>query len=687
MFSQAPIGIAIINDQQFIPESEFGQPNINPMFKKILGRTSEDLETITWPELTHPEDLQADMEKYEQFKNGEISGYSMKKRFVRPDGTSVWTNMKVSPLIGLPYKHSMHLCLLEDITISMATFAALSESERSKAVFLSHLPGLAYRCNNDSEWTMQYVSSGCSELTGYPSESLLYNRDRSFVSIIAPEYREPIQREWKRVIESRLPFKYEYEIVTAEGERKWVLEMGQGVYNDQGEVEALEGIILDISDRKEIENNLRYINEHDGLTGLHNRRVLENLLIRDANELKTNKRAVLSINLSTVQSLTKTYGFHYAQELIKKAADVLRQFYSDQCKLFNTHTDQFVFYLKEYKDKNELLLLCESIANALGELLRTERIGFGIGVVEIDDNYHDVDELLKRLLIASEKSISSSDAEFSPCFYGSHIESEIMWEDDIKRELANIIDDDNDGGLYLQYQPILDLRSNQICGFEALSRLKSNKLGLVSPLEFIPLAEETKLIIPIGQKIVRQALRFLKRLEHNGYKNLLVSINVSVIQLLRSDFVENLFEMIDEFRVNPKNVGIELTESIFSDDYDEVNRIINKLRYTGICVAIDDFGTGYSSLARECEWNVDCVKIDKHFIDKLTETHPDKTIASDIVSMTHKLGHCSIAEGVEDKRQLQYLKKWNCDMIQGYFISKPLDEEKAIEFLSKQSDW
>ena len=113
-------------------------------------------------------------------------------------------------------------------------------------------------------------------------------------------------------------------------------------------------------------------------------------------------------------------------------------------------------------------------------------------------------------MIASEKSISSSDAEFSPCFYGSHIESEIMWEDDIKRELANIIDDDNDGGLYLQYQPILDLRSNQICGFEALSRLKSNKLGLVSPLEFIPLAEETKLIIPIGQKIVRQALRFLK---------------------------------------------------------------------------------------------------------------------------------------------------------------------------------
>lgn len=686
VFSQAPIGIAIVNDERFTSQSEFGEATINPMFEKILGRTSKDLETITWTEITHPDDLQADIEQYQQLKQGKINGYTMEKRFIRPDGSSVWTNMKIAPLMDLPYKHSMHLCLLEDITFRKLTSAALSESERSKSVLFSHLPGLAYRCNNDSEWTMQYVSIGCFDLTGYPVESLLYNRDRSFNSIIAPEYRDVLRKEWARILEKRLPFKYEYEIITANNERKWVLEMGQGIYNDQGEVEALEGIILDISDRKKIENDLRYINEHDSLTGLHNRRVLENLLIGHTKEPIIGKRAVISINLSTVESLTKSYGFHYAQEVIKKAADVLKQLCSDYHLLFNTYWNNFAFYVMGYENKKELLTFCERISNALWPLLRADRLSCGIGIVEMDSHSdHDVDELLKKLLIASEKSMNNPNADFSPCFYGPEIESEILRQEEIKRELARILDDDNDGGLYLQYQPILDLRSNQICGFEALSRLKSDKLGLVSPLEFIPLAEETKLIIPIGQKIIRKALSFLKKLNDMGYKSMSVSINVSVIQLLRNDFVENLFEMIDETQINPQNVGIELTESIFSDDYDEVNGILDKLKDAGIFVAIDDFGTGYSSLARERELNVDCLKIDKHFVDKLMETQPGKALTSDIISMAHKLGHFTIAEGVEDETQLRYLKEWHCDKIQGYLISKPLDEETAIGFISKRN--
>jgi len=163
-------------------------------------------------------------------------------------------------------------------------------------------------------------------------------------------------------------------------------------------------------------------------------------------------------------------------------------------------------------------------------------------------------------------------------------------------------------------------------------------------LEFIPLAEETKLIIPIGEKIIRLALGLLRKLEQIGYESISINVNVSVIQLLRNDFVEKLFETISEVQVNPKNVGIELTESIFSDDYKEVNRILGKLRSAGISVAIDDFGTGYSSLARQRELNVDYLKIDKHFIDKLVEIPPDKVITSDIISMAHKLGHYVIAE-------------------------------------------
>ena len=195
---------------------------------------------------------------------------------------------------------------------------ALNESERSKSVLLSHLPGLAYRCNYDHDWTMQYVSNGCFNLTGYPPESLLYNRDLSYNEIISPEYRQVLWDEWERVLAARQPFKYKYEITTASGERKWVLEMGQGIYNDDGEVEALEGIVLDISDRKAIENALKYNNEHDRLTGLYNRDYLVSLLERDVRLKKNSKKALIGINLSMVQLLTANYGFQYSQNLLKK---------------------------------------------------------------------------------------------------------------------------------------------------------------------------------------------------------------------------------------------------------------------------------------------------------------------------------------------------------------------------------
>ena len=685
IFSQAPIGIAIVNDMHFVPRSEYGYESINPMFEKFLGRTSSELECITWPEITHPDDLQADLELAEQLKNGEISSYSMEKRYLRPDGSSVWTNIKVTPLSGLPNgNQNLNLCLLEDISARKKTAEALVESERSKSVLNSHLPGLAYRCKNDDAWTMQFVSAGCFDLTGYPPESLLYNRDRSFESIIAPEYHLFLRNKWKEVLAKRSPFRAEYEIITANNEKKWVLELGQGIFNDLGEVEALEGIILDISDRKKIENDLRYINEHDSLTGLYNGHFLENLLNKDAQNPVASKRALINVNLSTVQTLTKTYGFHYTQKLIKNAADVLKQFCSDECMLFYTYWDRFVYYRKSYDDKKQLLEFCAKLSRALESLLQTERIGGGIGILEIWDNEdQDADQLLKKLLIASEKSIQKSDASFVPCFYDRDIELQIVREDEIKRELALIVDDVRDGGLFLQYQPILDLRSNQIYGFEALSRLQSHTLGFVPPLEFIPLAEETKLIIPIGQKIIRQALQFLHQLKQLGYPTISISINVSAIQLLRSDFAEKLFAMVEQMQVSPKNIILELTESVFADNYKEVNRTIIQLRDAGIRVAIDDFGTGYSSLAREQELYVDFLKIDKYFIDKLMHTHPEKVITSDIISMAHRMGHRVIAEGVEDQKQLHYLKKWGCDKVQGYLIDKPLKEEAAIQLLSR----
>ena len=682
VFEQSPIGIAIVNDKSFATRSEYIQMNINPMFERIIGWESSELMEIAWTEITHPDDLASDIEKFDQFKAGLIDGYSLEKRFLRPDGSSVWTNMNISHFLGGPEMQPMHLCLLEDISMRKAAEDSLTESERSKTVLLSHIPGMAYRCNYDRDWTMQFVSDGCAELTGYPPESFINNRDLSFNDIITPEYRDLIFDEWTRILLQRLPFKYEYEITTLGGKRKWVLELAEGIFDRQGEVEALEGIIIDISDRKEIENILKYNNDHNRWTNLYNRNYLERTLENDEIMHTERKKALMCVNLSAIHSLTTGYGFNYTHELIKKISESLKEFCAEKRMLFHPHENRFVFFIKDYKDKDELLELSDTIICMLVKFLSPERVAAGIGIVEIDqDNGPNTDQLLKKLLISSEKALSIPGNDFNVYFYDDETEREIVREQEIKRELALLADNEADGGLYLQYQPILDLRSGRISSFEALARIKSDRLGFIPPLEFIPIAEKTKLIIPIGKKITRRALGFIGRLKEAGHEDVTVSVNVSAIQVLANGFKDDLLKMTDEMHLSPKDIGIEITESVFASNYGEINCILGELREKEIKIAIDDFGTGYSSLARERELNVDCLKIDKYFIDKLLEIESDNAITADIISMAHKMGHYVVAEGVEHEEQREYLLKNGCEKIQGYLIARPLDEDQAIKML------
>lgn len=576
------------------------------------------------------------------------------------------------------------------IGVHVALLCALNESERSKSVFLSHLPGLAYRCNYDRDWTMQFVSEGCFNLTGYPSECLLFNKTLSYNDIISPEYQEDLWNKWKQILVDRMPFKYEYEIITATGEKKWVLEMGQGIYNDADEVEALEGIVLDISDRKAMENTLKYNSEHDRWTGLYNRDYLATLLEVDIRQKGEARKALIGINLSTVQLLTIKYGFQYTQKLLINAAQVLSQKCNDKCMLFNTFLNRFVFYIIDYKSKKELIEFSRTIADMLEQLFFLERISGGIGILEIEQNQNvvDVDLMLRRLLIASERSVSLFDKDLQICFYDEELEALIDRELEVIKALSEIAADDyTNDNLYLQFQPIMDLRNGSISGFEALARLRTEKLGRVTPLEFIPIAEKTKLIIPIGEMVIIKAFCFLNRLKECGYEDLEVSINISVIQLLRLNFTSRLLELMSQMQIDPSNICIEITESVFLSDYDYINNIIDQLRKVGLHVAIDDFGTGYSSFARENELKVECMKIDKCFIDQLLNKDLNRAITNDIISMSHKLGHYTVAEGVEHDIQLKYLKDHNCDRVQGYLISKPLDIEDAIHFLGVTEGW
>ncbi len=679
VFNQANIGIAIVHNFRFTLSSENSRLNINPMFEKIMRRTKEELATIDWPDITHPDDLAEDMDCFRKFKSGEIDGYNIEKRFILPDGSIKWIRMIISKLTLENSKEDNHLCLIEDISKRKELEKVIYESERSKAILLDNLPGMMYRCYYDKEWTMQYVSNGCLELTGYRPESLLYNKELSFNELITPKYQEYIWQKWGQKIKERGKLKEEYEIITAAGEIKWVWEQGQGIYDDDGNVLALEGFIIDITRRKMNEIKLKYLTEHDSLTGIKNLRSFEERCIKN-NAVSKTRSAVLLVNIRRFSIINSALGYRFGEKLIIFVAVCLSQLASDRNLLFHISVDRFIFYITEYEGKQDLINLCKKIIEALNSEIRQKSISFNIGILEIDSSSGDVESIIKNVS-ASADQVNNHD-RFGYCFFDKKMEDKFNRDIIISQALADTLNNQDDTSLFIQYQPILNLKTNEIVGFEALARYKHEDLGIISPAEFIHVSESSQMMLPLGKKIIRLVFNFTTQLSQMGYKCITMAFNISAIQLLSEIFYPEFEVLLQETGVDPHNLVIEITESVFFDNFQDINIKLDKLKTLGIKIAIDDFGTGYSSLARVRECNVDILKIDKHFIDKLLVINTEDAITSDIISMAHKLGHSVIAEGVEHEKQKQYLLDHNCDMMQGYLYSKPLDEVAVINLLS-----
>lgn len=363
VFDQAPIGISIGGNEMVTYSAFDGRYSVNRMFESILGRTRDELEHTGWREITHPDDLAADVTLLERFKAGEIDRYTLEKRYLRPDGSTVWTNLTIGKLIGDKGTEALHLCILEDITLRKQMEQALLESERSKAVLLAHLPGLAYRCLYDRDWTMLFVSQGCEALTGYAPECLLHNRDLTYNDLIVPEYRELLWQAWEMALAHKRDFQHEYEIITKTGERKWVLEMGQIVYDEQNVPCALEGIVFDISELKRRQQQIEYLNEHDFLTGLFNRAHFEREKARlSAPEYQPLAVAVCDIN--GVRMVNDAFGLSEGDRLIVDVAHTLRSFCREGDVLSRTGGDEYTL-LMPHTTEEQATALVEQVARAI----------------------------------------------------------------------------------------------------------------------------------------------------------------------------------------------------------------------------------------------------------------------------------------------------------------------------------
>lgn len=315
VFEQSPVGISI--------NSRRTQEH-NSMYKKIVGRTSEEINTLGWERYTHPDDLPLELDKYQELKNGTKDSYTLNKRYIKADGETVWANVTLAPLKVGTRTEPDYMCIVEDITERVKAEKDLQESERSYAVLLSNLPGMAYRCRYDYEWTMVFVSNGCYELTGYHPSSLINNKDYTFNDLISPKYRDYLWQKWIHAVDSRTKLREEYEIITASGDTKWVFEQGQAIYGEDGNVEALEGLIVDISDRKRKEDEVLYLNYHDFLTGIYNRRYLE----LEKERLDREEFLPLSVmigDINGVKLVNDAFGHAEGDILISETAKIIQR--------------------------------------------------------------------------------------------------------------------------------------------------------------------------------------------------------------------------------------------------------------------------------------------------------------------------------------------------------------------------
>ena len=667
ILEQVPMGIGIGGEKIGLVNERYRR--IKEKYEGVIG---EDFLF----RLEHPAFNEDDRRELRKLRTGSKSEFRIEKEIEDKRGTKFWFHMSMLRFINGNNSENSFLCVMEDITKQKIMEQTLLEIEKSKAILLQNLPGMAYRCAYDREWTMEFVSNGCLSLTGYEPEDLIGNRRQSFNNLIVPKYREHLWNQWEKILEEQGQMNEEYEILTSEGQTRWVYELGQPIFNKEGSVEALEGILIDISKQKEEEHNFKYLSEHDSLTDLYNRRYFEKLLNENLDEFRILKKqgAVILIMIHNLNQLNLINGFGVTEKIIVDLTNRLKNYCNKECSLFQISTERYAFLLEEYGDVNQLKDFAKQIFEEIIQVGCGTKLDATMGIIELKEE-PDVERVLKYASIAAQEAAESSE---KIRFFCKEMEDSLIRKEGVK-DVLNQYFTQKKGDLVAFYQPIIDIKSNKIYGFEALARFFSQEYGLISPLEFIPIAEEAGMIFELGKEIFIQSCIFLNELEKKGLTNISIAVNISMIQLVHKDFVELIQKTIEETKANPRNITLEITESVFKDDYQEMNQRLGEIRKLGIRISIDDFGTGYSSLARERELMVDYLKIDKYFIDKILISNQEESITADIISMAHKLGHRVVAEGVEEQIQMNYLMMHKCNYVQGYYFSKPLSKKDAFD--------
>ena len=667
--------------------AEKGWIEVNDRLCEILGISREQLIRKTWAEVTHPDDLAADVAEFNRVLAGEIDEYELDKRFIRGDGQVVFAHLAVRCVRLEDGAIDYCVALVDDITerkrIELdlrereATFRKLFE-DSSDAILLIDRTGVFVECNQSA-----------LELLKMTREQFLLLPPAR----ISPEFQPDGRRSAEAASEmielaySKGLHRFDWTCVNAEG-GEFIVEVSLMPVAIKGQT-MLHTTWRDITERKASADKIERLAFYDPLTDLPNRRLLLDRLEQALTSSARHHRfgALLLLDMDDFKTLNDTLGHDVGDQFLVEVARRLQASVREGDTVARHGGDEFVVILEDLSEDALAPMQAESVAVKIllavskpylldltvREGLKNTRsyhCTSSIGITLFRGNSVSADELMKRADTAMYQAKAGGRNALR--FFDPEMQAVVAARATLDNDLREAV---RQGQFCLYYQPQVDSGGSRT-GVEALVRWQHPRRGLVSPIEFIPQAEATGLIIPLGQWVLEAACAQLVAWETvPGMSALVVSVNVSARQFRHVDFVNQVLAIIDSSGVNPKKLKLELTESLLLEDAENIIGKMAVLKAKGIGFSLDDFGTGYSSLSYLKRLPLDQLKIDRSFVrDVLTDPN-DAAIARTIVALAQSMGLAVIAEGVETEAQREFLAANGCTAYQGYLFGRPMPAE------------
>lgn len=442
-----------------------------------------------------------------------------------------------------------------------------------------------------------------------------------------------------------------------------------------------------LSNEEQLRSNydhIEFLAYHDTLTNLPNKLAFLDYVntILASSEESQKTYAVYFVDLDNFKTVNDTLGHEYGDALLVKTAQLLTSILGKNGMLARAGGDEFLLFKEDIETKESAVSFAAQIIECFRNPLDLDGeivyVSMSIGIAIYPENGFTPNALIKNADIAMYKSKDTGKNKFT--IFDTMMEEELNRNTLILEVLRNAIDNQD---IYIQYQPLMETETNNIIGYEALMRIHNERLGQINPIEFIPIAEESGLIIDLSSWLIKEACSFNKQLIDLGATPRPVSVNISSVQINRPGFVPTLSEILQETKLPPQYLELEITESTLVSSIMDATKLLNSLQELGVKVSLDDFGTGYSSLNYLTRMPIDTLKIDKSFIDNICLNEKDSCIAESIIQLAHSLDIRVVAEGVEQENQLVLLRAQHCDIIQGYIFNPPLHPAALIEVLQE----